>query len=92
MWKLNESLLDDKEIFGSIKNLIKEKTKGGQVDAILWEEIKEECKMFLLAKGQEKSALKKSERMSFLRTLKNLIEAENCHPGTLTEDIKECKG
>ncbi|KAH7959508.1 hypothetical protein HPB49_011555 [Dermacentor silvarum] len=92
LWKLNESLLDDKEICDSIRNLIKKKTNGGHVDAILWEDLKEECKMFLLTKGQEKAALKKSEKLSLMRTLENLIEAENCHPGTFTEDIRECKG
>ncbi|KAH7949586.1 hypothetical protein HPB49_012415 [Dermacentor silvarum] len=92
LWKLNESLLDDKEMCDSIRNLIKEKTNGGNVVAIFWEDLKYECKMFLLTKGEEKAALKKSEKLSLMRTLENLIEAENCHPATFTEDIKECKG
>ncbi|KAH9361831.1 hypothetical protein HPB48_003760 [Haemaphysalis longicornis] len=64
-WKLNESLLDEEDVVAGIKAIITQVRERGDVNAIAWEELKEECKMFLVAKGQEKAALKRGRKKHF---------------------------
>ncbi|KAH9380819.1 hypothetical protein HPB48_021350 [Haemaphysalis longicornis] len=54
LWKLNESLLDEEDVVSGIKAIITQVRERGEVNAIAWEEVKEECKMFLWRKGRKK--------------------------------------
>ncbi|KAH9362688.1 hypothetical protein HPB48_001215 [Haemaphysalis longicornis] len=92
LWKLNESLVDEEDVVAGIKAIITQVQERGDINVIAWEELEEECKMFLVAKGQEKAALKRVRKSALVRALRSHIEAENSGPGKLLAGIRECKG
>ncbi|KAM7309918.1 hypothetical protein ISCGN_006901 [Ixodes scapularis] len=49
-WKLNESLLEDKPLRAQIKELIESRSKGMVMNAVIWEELKEEIKLAAFSK------------------------------------------
>lgn len=65
LWKLNESLLNDDDVVVGIQAIITQARDQGDVNAIAWEELKEECKMFPVTKRQKKAILKKGKNKRF---------------------------
>ncbi|KAM7296237.1 uncharacterized protein ISCGN_021417 [Ixodes scapularis] len=91
-WKLNESLLEDEPLRVQIKELIESRSKGMVMDAVIWEELKEEIKLAAFRYSQERATKAKTEKRFLTQTLRTLIAEENRTPGVFTQDIRECKG
>ncbi|KAM7291028.1 hypothetical protein ISCGN_027603 [Ixodes scapularis] len=91
-WKLNESLLEDEVLRAELEEIIRKKSDGKVVDAVMWEELKQDVKLAAYRFSQERAACKKAKKRSLAQTLRTLIVEENKTPGVFTDDIRECKG
>lgn len=76
-WKLNESLLEDKPLRVQIKELIESRSKGKVMDAVIWEELKEEIKLAAFRYSQARATRAKAEKRFLTQTLRTLIVEEN---------------
>ncbi|KAM7313774.1 hypothetical protein ISCGN_003567 [Ixodes scapularis] len=91
-WKLNESLLEDEVLRAELEEIIRKKSDGKVVDAVMWEELKQDVKLAAYRFSQKRAACKKAKKRSLAQTLRALIVEENKTPGVFTDDIRECKG
>ncbi|KAM7309188.1 hypothetical protein ISCGN_012819 [Ixodes scapularis] len=91
-WKLNESLIEDEQLRTQIKELLEGKTGGVPMNAVTWEELKEDVKLKAFRHSQEKAARERAEKRRLMKTLEILIAEENRSPGLFSQDIRDCKG
>ncbi|KAM7309595.1 hypothetical protein ISCGN_006599 [Ixodes scapularis] len=91
-WKLNESLIEDEQLRTQIKELLEGKTGGTPMNAVTWEELKEDVKLKAFRHSQEKAARERAEKRRLMKTLEILIAEENRSPGLFSQDIRDCKG
>ncbi|KAM7311929.1 hypothetical protein ISCGN_008836 [Ixodes scapularis] len=91
-WKLNESLIEDEQLRTQIKELLEGKTGGVPMNAVTWEELKEDVKLKAFRHSQEKAARERAEKRRLMKTLEILIVEENRSPGLFSQDIRDCKG
>ncbi|KAM7310518.1 hypothetical protein ISCGN_007426 [Ixodes scapularis] len=91
-WKLNESLIEDEQLRTQIKELLEGKTGRVPMNAVTWEELKEDVKLKAFRHSQEKAARERAEKRRLMKTLEILIAEENRSPGLFSQDIRDCKG
>lgn len=90
-WKLNESLLADEKLIAQVKEKIKAEQSKKDIDAVGWEELKEQIKIDMISYSQEKAVKNHSLKRSLVQALQTLLEEESKSPGVFTDDIKDCK-
>ncbi|KAM7309263.1 hypothetical protein ISCGN_012894 [Ixodes scapularis] len=62
------------------------------MNAVTWEELKEDVKLKAFRHSQEKAARERAEKRRLMKTLEILIAEENRSPGLFSQDIRDCKG
>ncbi|KAM7288195.1 hypothetical protein ISCGN_028463 [Ixodes scapularis] len=89
-WKMNASVLEEEEFVRETRHALEGLAECG-VDAVSWEQFKEQLRESASAFGRRRAAEARQVRDHLTRTLKILLEEEEQDPGAFREDIKNCK-
>lgn len=72
-----------------IKELVDSRTEKVSMNAVAWEELKQEIKLAVFRYSQEKASSAKAEKRLFTKTRKILIAKK---AGMFIQEIRDCKG
>ncbi|KAM7282190.1 hypothetical protein ISCGN_002340 [Ixodes scapularis] len=89
-WKMNASVLEEEEFVRETRHALEGLAECG-VDAVSWEQFKEQLRESASAFGRRRAAEARQVRDHLTWTLKVLLEEEEQDPGAFREDIKNCK-
>ncbi|KAM7304867.1 hypothetical protein ISCGN_014767 [Ixodes scapularis] len=89
-WKMNASVLGEEEFVRETRHALEGLAECG-VDAVSWEQFKEQLRESASAFGRRRAAEARQVRDHLTWTLKILLEEEEQDPGAFREDIKNCK-
>ncbi|KAG0418351.1 hypothetical protein HPB47_004923 [Ixodes persulcatus] len=89
-WKMNAGVLEEEGFVRETRHALEGLAESG-VDAVSWEQFKEQFRESASAFGRRRAAEARQVRDHLTRTLKILLEDEERDPGAFREDIKNCK-
>lgn len=90
-WKMNDSILEDKDFHACMTDMIEKYQRAGQVNAITWEQLKGRIKQRAIEHSQVRAFKRNQHMKSLMGALAMLAEAECEHPGVYKDDIKNVK-
>lgn len=91
VWKMNNSILDDKDFIKIIEDRIIEMVAGEPVSAPEWDIFKAFVARTAKNCGAKQAARNRAEQRALEESLQTLIRAEEESPGIFVQDIREVK-